>query len=425
MKILKTIKKSIALALLASLLVGASFAQVITNNGVTATMSSGLVISGGVLNNVSGTITNNGTMILNSDITNGGTINGNGTFNIGGNWTNNGTFTSGSSLVNFNGSNAQTISGSSSSEFNNLTLNNSNGLVLSLDAVVNGTLTFSNGIITTGANTLNLGNSATVAGAGAGNYVFGNLAKGIAAIANLSKTFEVGDATVYAPVQLDFAGTPNGTGKIIVNTTQGQHPNINTSLLNPAKDVNRFWSLTNSGVNSFTSFNATFSFVANDILGSANTANFHVKQWNGSAWYSTTDGNKTISTTQATGLNSFGSFVLGENCITPVVNIVNNNGTSILTCNTTSISLTATGGNLYLWDNGTTNANRTVNTAGVYSVTVTNTSGGCTASGSTNITYSPDPTPVISKTETSGLTANDGIICNGATVLLDAGVYTS
>jgi hypothetical protein len=391
-----------------SILINTSFSQVITNNGVVATISPGLVISAASLSNNSGTFSNNGSLTLSSAISNNGTISGNGTFIIGGNWSNNGTFSAGTSLVNFNGNAAQSIGGNNTTAFYNLTLNNSNGLSLSLNTSLNGTITFTNGKISTGSNILSLSNTASLTGAGNGRYVFGNLSKGIPSITNVSRTFEVGDASNYSPVVVDFIGTPNATGTLTVSTNASQHPDINTSGLNPAKDVARYWTITNSGVTSFSSYNPTFNFVSADIIGSANYANFHVAQWNGLSWSSTTDGTEAPASTQCTGITDFGSFAVGEACVTPVVTIINQTGTNVLTCAMTSINVIATGGNLYLWDNGSTTANRTINSAGTYSVTVTNTSGGCIAIGTLTITASGNaPIPTA--------TQGTNIACNGGT----------
>lgn len=49
---------------------------------------------------------------------------------VGGNWTNDGTFTAGSGMVTFNGSSEQTISGSSTTAFNNLTVNSGATVVI-------------------------------------------------------------------------------------------------------------------------------------------------------------------------------------------------------------------------------------------------------------------------------------------------------
>ncbi|GAB4032875.1 hypothetical protein GCM10028809_32690 [Spirosoma gilvum] len=55
-----------------------------------------------------------------------------------------------------------------------------------------------------------------------------------------------------------------------------------------------------------------------------------------------------------------------------------------LTCSTTSISVTATGGATYQWEDNSTNAIRSLTTANTYSVTVTG-SNGCTALATTSI----------------------------------------
>jgi adhesin HecA-like repeat protein len=403
-----SIKQIVMVCCIICLITSNSIAQVITNNGATATMSQGLSVSGTSLINNSGTISNNGTMTLTSGINNAGTISGNGNFNISGNWVNNGTFSAGTSTVNFNGITAQNISGSAITIFNNLGINNSNGITISLNTSLNGILTFTNGKITTGNNTLSLGNSAIVNGASSAKYVFGNLQKGIPATTNITKTFEVGDASVYTPVSVAFNGTPNGTGSLTVSTISGQHPNINTSGLNPSKDVARYWNIINNGVTSFTSYNPTFNFVSGDIIGGANYANFHVSEWNGSSWSLPTDGTRNPTSTQAIGLSSFGNYAVGEHCVNPTVIIINQTGTNVLTCATTSINFIATGGNIYLWDNGSTNPNRTVNVAGTYSVTVTNTSGGCTSVGTINITSNGNQ-PVVTAAQ------GNAIPCIGGT----------
>ncbi|GAB4006809.1 hypothetical protein GCM10028808_09410 [Spirosoma migulaei] len=63
---------------------------------------------------------------------------------------------------------------------------------------------------------------------------------------------------------------------------------------------------------------------------------------------------------------------------------------STITCTTTSLSLTATGGGTYRWDNNTTSAIRTVTAAGSYSVTV-RAPNGCTAVATQVIMGNTDP----------------------------------
>lgn len=55
----------------------------------------------------------------------------------------------------------------------------------------------------------------------------------------------------------------------------------------------------------------------------------------------------------------------------PTPGITNNSGTTTITCNTTEISLTATGGSSYAWSNGTNAATIQIANVGTYTVTVT------------------------------------------------------
>ena len=153
--------------------------------------------------------------------------------------------------------------------------------------------------------------SAIVEGAGAGKYVNGTFQKGVAS-GTATKTFEIGDATVYAPVILDFTGTISVEGNISAKTTTGEHPAIGSSTLNPSVDVNRYWTLANSGVSGFISCSATFNFVSGDIDPGADYNNFYIGNYNASAWTYPAVGTLTSTSTQAKGITSFGDFQVGE-----------------------------------------------------------------------------------------------------------------
>lgn len=102
-------------------LISQTAAQGIRNTGAAINISSGYVVCLSGLDNSSGTITNNGIIILN-----------------GGNWTNNGTVTTpGIGTVTFNGASEQIINGSSLTTFNNLIIDGTSaGTIIAPGAMV-------------------------------------------------------------------------------------------------------------------------------------------------------------------------------------------------------------------------------------------------------------------------------------------------
>ncbi|MGA7162228.1 MAG: T9SS type A sorting domain-containing protein [Bacteroidota bacterium] len=107
--------------------------------------------------NITGNVTTQNSGVLRG--TNGGTTPGNTTYNIGGNFVNNGSVdfsggaNSNANTVAFNGSSQQTVSGNAISAtnsdfFQNLTINNSAGVVLSTDVEMTGALSLLSGVLT-------------------------------------------------------------------------------------------------------------------------------------------------------------------------------------------------------------------------------------------------------------------------------------
>ncbi|KAF0197149.1 MAG: hypothetical protein FD166_2108 [Bacteroidetes bacterium] len=278
--------------------------------------------TGGVIISSTGTITLNAAKVIAGPLTidNGATLSVGGSnyaLSIGGDFSNSGTFTEGSGTVTLNGSLLQNLEGSSATDFNNLTLNNSSGMIISGSAniTVSGVLSFVSGKITTGNNTLILGSSSTVSGADALCYINGNLQKIIGA-STASKTFEIGDADNYTPVTVTFTGTTNNGGNITAFTTPSDHPQSGSSIIDPAMSVNRYWTLTNSGVTGFTSCGATFSFVAGDLDPGADYTYFILGNYVTSTWTYPTTGTRTATSVQASGISTFGDFQIGQ-CYPP------------------------------------------------------------------------------------------------------------
>ncbi|MDO8335450.1 MAG: hypothetical protein Q7T74_01555, partial [Candidatus Saccharibacteria bacterium] len=203
------------------------------------------------------------------------------------------------------GSAAQTVSALT---YGGLKINNASGATLAGNATVNGLLTLTNGNITTGANNIYVSSTGSVSGGSTGSHIVGNLRKYIVTGAT-NKTFEIGDGSVYAPVDISF-GSVSVVGDLTFSTASGDCSNIATSDIDPAKSVNRCWSATNTGV-AFTDYNAVFTFVPGDLDGPADYTIFQAAKYSGS-WTNLTVGTKNATNTQILGATSFGDFQIGN-----------------------------------------------------------------------------------------------------------------
>ncbi len=239
-----------------------------------------------------------------------------GTLVLNGDWINNSigtmTFTAPNTVVMGSASNTQTIDGFTNTNFNSLTINNSNGVALSVSTVVNGTLSMTSGLLNTRGNVIRVTSSGLVARTS--GYVNGNLQRDVV-IGSPNLTFDIGDSATYAPVSVAFHNV-SIAGTITAKTTSGDHPDLGLSVLQPAKDVNRYWTLTNAGV-SLVNYDPTFTFAVSDLDAGVNTATFVVESYNGSSWTMQSVGTRTGTSTQATGITGFGDFAIGDTCSPP------------------------------------------------------------------------------------------------------------
>ncbi len=236
---------------------------------------------------------------------------------VSGNFTNNATgiidFSTYNSNVAFIGTSPQNIDGTNSSLFANLTVNNSTGVILGSNQTITGTLTFTNGLISTGPYSLivgSAGNSGTITGAAAGRYVYGTLNRYVPNGTNPSVTFNIGDATTYAPVSIGFTGTVTGSGYLTASTVAAK-PDVESGL-NQNRYINRKWLVRNTAVGGSFTYSPTFTFDPSDIIGGANPANLLIKKLDGTTWSTPAIGTRTETTTQCTGLNSYGDFYIGD-----------------------------------------------------------------------------------------------------------------
>lgn len=219
--------------------------------------------------------------------------------------------TTSSSSLSFGGTAAGVSVPSSVTQLNNLTINNGNGITLNSSPTINGTLTLSAGVVSTGANTLITTANCPGSVARTSGHVAGFLRLQVPT-GSPTCTFDVGDSTTYRPMNLTFSSvTTAGNLAGSVSQSAGDHPNISTSGLDATQSVNRFWTLTNSGI-ALSSYNATFNFVAGDVDAGADTAQFEVERWDGTSWSTTTAGTRTATSTQATGITSFSDFAVAK-----------------------------------------------------------------------------------------------------------------
>ena len=246
-----------------------------------------------------------------------------GTMFLEGNFINNGTFTDNSGTVYFTGAPAQTIGGSTATTFNNLTIQNPLGITLGSNITVKGTLTFTDGRITTGARTLILPATAVVSSANTGSYVFGNVQRPFSGVSGYD--FPIGDASIYAPVTLSFAGA--GTSGSVTAAVTGA--SCGSPLIDQSKNVNHCWTLT-SAVTGFTSYDATFWFagVGTDADVGAATGSFIVGKYDSGTWTKPTMGAKNPTNTTAAGMTSMSSFEVGEAAQVPADKFVKGSDTN-------------------------------------------------------------------------------------------------
>jgi hypothetical protein len=186
-------------------------------------------------------------------------------------------------------------------------INNANGVVLNANKKINSSLTLTAGNIITGDNTLYIGSAGTVSRTS--GHINGNLKKRITT-GSFTKTFEIGDASNYTPVDIAF-NSVTGAGDLTISTTAGNHPDIASSTLSSIKNVSRYWTAVNSGI-VLTDYDAVLNFAGGDVVGGADTNNIIVGKYSGGFWTYPTVGTKNATNTQVTGLTEFSDFQMGE-----------------------------------------------------------------------------------------------------------------
>lgn len=212
-------------------------------------------------------------------------------------------------------------------------LNNPGGASLLTNFTLAGPLVFTSGVLDAGANTLAISGAGSVSGASSGTgWVAGRMRRQLPA-GSSTRTFDVGDAAAYAPISVAVNGAA-GAFDLTARSVDADHPELATSGLDPEKNANRWWSLLPTGTPVVGSYDATFTFVPDDLDAGATPAQFEVRHWNGAEWAFPVTGARTATSTQATGLTAFGEFATGEvssvDLLAPLIEVTAPDGGEVL-----------------------------------------------------------------------------------------------
>ncbi len=186
--------------------------------------------------------------------------------------------------------------------YGGLRISNAAGVALGGNATVNGNMGFVSGNLTVpSANTLTLSGTAT--SSRTSGHLIGKELKTFSGVGSF--TYHVGTANGYSPVT---ANVTAGSGSLTIDAKQTAHPNVP----NPASAINRFWTLSGSGITT----NLTFNYLQTDVVG-ANENIFNLIKINGGVVsfvygpaLATFD--RTLNTATLNNVSSFSDWTLGE-----------------------------------------------------------------------------------------------------------------
>jgi hypothetical protein len=307
------------------------------NNGVEITNNLTVALAGTArIRNIDAALTIGNDFIFNSSSSNASTLSNDltvGTFTLTGGlvnagtfifeianpggWTHNGgTFTPASGTVLFSGSANQVIGGSVASTLSNLEISNTgpSGVQLNQDLTVTGTLTLTEGFLTTSTtNILSMASGSSVSGVSNESFVNGPMEK----VGSTNFTFPVGKDAVYRPIGISTLGS-SGTYR-----AEYFHASANGTYNLSQKDgsldhvgAGEYWQLQRMAGPSTSAF-ITLSWDSYSGIVD-NLANLRVAGWDGTTWKnlagtgtgSVTPGTGTIIT--AATVTTFGPFTLAS-----------------------------------------------------------------------------------------------------------------
>jgi|GEM_PF-1056483 len=275
-------------------------------------------------------------------------------------------FTATSNTIVFDGSTTQILTGTSSSVLNNLTLNNTLGLTLSKNQTIDGVLTLTSGLITTGSNAVTLTCNASTSGQSDSSYINGKLARDYCGIG--SKLFPIGKNGIYRP--LTIARTTGESGSTTIQSEQFETTIAGTLPSNTTAFASRFWTISQpSGAENYT--------IQIDGTGFTPAGTAVILKGDGTAPTTLTKLSATTPNyTTVTAVSTFGDFTLGSECLPPTITTQPSTQTTCESSGIAYFSVGVTGTYTYQWEVSTTGAGGTysaISNGGVYSNATTAT----------------------------------------------------
>ncbi|HYV55283.1 MAG TPA: hypothetical protein VE933_11925, partial [Chitinophagaceae bacterium] len=184
-----------------------------------------------------------------------------------------GTFVAESGTVTIEGTQAQSVGGTSGTAFYNFTINNPAGVTLQLAESVSNLLTLSDGLLnTTATNIISCTSSANATIGSPSSFVNGPMIQTIASSALTTRNFPLGKGTSYRPAVLTVTHS-NSTSVTyageMFNTSATSLGYIKPATINKVSNT-RYWDFTRQAVANFTSATMTLYYAADDTVPDKN-----------------------------------------------------------------------------------------------------------------------------------------------------------
>lgn len=229
------------------------------------------------------------------------------------------TFNTGADYI-YNGTSNQITGSGLPATTRNLTFDNTANITLTNSTAATGTLSLTNGIVSTNTKELILGSGAVATLSRTNGYVIGNFKRWIAASTTSGLEFPVGCAGYYNGITLDFTSAPTAAGYIISTFTTGYPDNYGLPFTDNSEECTTYgsgwWTLTAG--NTFAGGTYTASARAEGFTGITNFTLLHLmyRPQGGSPWI--TNGSHAAPTGTATipYVNRTGMTLLGDLGIT-------------------------------------------------------------------------------------------------------------